>query len=108
MSTTDSTFLAEGSSNLNEVTGVTAWSRPAGNIPFEKGVSGIGVNWGVIGYIDDGKLQLKWPAVSYTDKAGVFGVASADTGTAGTSTTGVAPCTVTSHPRCSSSGLRSP
>jgi hypothetical protein len=89
MTTTDSTFLAEGSSNPNMVTGVTAWSRPAGNIPFEKGMFGIGVNWGVIGYIDDGTLQLKWPAVSYTGKAGVFGVASADTGAAGTSTTGV-------------------
>src|SRR5262249_45081702 len=79
----------EGSSNPNMVTGVTAWSRPAGNIPFEKGMFGIGVNWGVIGFIDHGTLELKWPAVSYTGKAGVFGVAKADTGAAGPSTTGV-------------------
>jgi hypothetical protein len=42
MATTDSTFIAEGSSNPNMVTGVTAWSRPAGNIPFERGMFGIG------------------------------------------------------------------
>jgi hypothetical protein len=92
MSTQDSSFFANGNSSPTDPTGFTAWSTPSGNIPFDQGMLGIGLQRGLIGLVDDGTLTppLKLPAlVSYTIKAGIFGGAVTNTGAAAVSTASV-------------------
>jgi hypothetical protein len=85
MATQDNTFYAVGSTNPNDITGVTAWSTSGGNIPFDQGVLGFGLMRGVIGLVDTGTTAPPSapPAVSYTAKVGTFGGANTDTGVAG-------------------------